>query len=443
MAEQRKQEIRPRVAEQVLRALEGGIVPPVGVQHLLVGRSAEVAEILRTLEFVAQGGSDLRVWVGDFGSGKSFMLRTIEQLALAKGFACSTVDLTPSRRFYATDGKSRALYSEVIKRLKTRGAGEGRAIAAVLDGWLLPMMREFGIDPPEADPDSKAFDELRVHLLDHFASFRSQGLSYEFGICAYQYARGLATGDPEIKMHALRWIAGDIPHRTEARRLLGISRVIDDDNWTGALENLCEMLAGCGLAGLVVNFDEVVNLYKLPRAATRDRNYERILHLYNECKTGGIRNLFLNLGATRATVFDERRGMASYGAIKSRFGIDLAAFDDLVDTRSTALKLRPLENEEIFTLLEKLSEIYLVAHPKTRKTEPEEIHAYMEAQLNRPGAREFLTPRAVIKDFIKLLSLVEQNPDTTVSDLIVMLFGAAPVEREKDDTDFDDMIEIF
>ena len=118
--------INPKEAMTIITSLEAGVVPDIGIGHLLVGRSAEVDELIKILENVGEGGSDLRFWVGDFGSGKSFMLKTIENLALSKNFIASTIDLNPSRRFYATDRKAVNLYSTIIENLKTKNSRRKR-----------------------------------------------------------------------------------------------------------------------------------------------------------------------------------------------------------------------------------------------------------------------------------------------------------------------------
>ena len=66
----------------------------------------------------------------------------------------------------------------------------------------------------------------------------------------------------------------------------------------------------------------------------------------------------------------------------------------------------------------------------------------MEGQLNRPGADEFLTPRAVIKDFIEILDLKRQNPDVDISEILSMKFKNI-VGVVKDPDDKDDEIEII
>ncbi|MFR9279894.1 BREX system ATP-binding domain-containing protein [Levyella massiliensis] len=418
-----KRPLRRREAQQILQALEAGVVPTMGIQHLLVGRQAEVEEVAATLARVAEGDSDFRVWVGDFGSGKSFMLHTIEQLALQINMAAATVDLTPTRRFHASDGKGVALYQEIMKRLQTRAAAPGEALGAMLDRWYDNVVQQ--------KKDPAAF------VYDGFNRFSSGGLRFELAAVVAAYMEAAAKGDALQKAQALRWMNGHMPTKTEAKRSIGVGEIITDDNWTDVLFNWSEFFRILGYSGLVVNFDECVNLYKLPRSMTREQNYERILNLYNETKGGRAPGLWINLAATRKTIFDERRGMASYGALKGRFGIAREGLSDLVDTTATVQLLKPLTPEEIYTLLEKIQTVFTTHYGLEKAAYSEEqIAQYMQAQLNRPGAAEFLTPRAVIKDFLQLLQLARQNPEVSTEELLTRRFGTlGRVEKDPDNLD--------
>ena len=434
--------VNPKEADSIVRALEGGVVPKKGVRHLLVGRSEEVTEVITVLNHVSEGNSDIRFWVGDFGSGKSFMLRTIESIALQKNFIVSTIDLTPTRRFYASDGKAKALYSEIVDRLLTRTAQNGNALNTIIEEWINQLAAQVAKEQDISITtvfDPKYRQVMVNKILDVTGSFESVGLSFELAQAIVKYYEGIVTDDRMLKLNALRFIRGDITTKTEAKRELGITRVITDDNWYDAIKNLAELFVRLGYAGFVINFDEAVNLYKLPMKQTRERNYEKILNIYNECKANGVNHLFVNFGATRKTVFDEQRGLSSYGALKGRLGSESAMDSTLINTNRTVLPLKPLTNEEIFTLLEHLTTIYNTHYKTTITLEMADIQLYMEEQLNRPGAAQFLTPRAVIKDYIEILDLVRQNSDTPVSTIILSKFGknADPIEKDKDNTDDD------
>lgn len=438
--------INPKQAQVIIKSLEAGVVPNIGIEHLLVGRRAEVEEIIKVLDEVSRGGSDLRFWVGDFGSGKSFMLATIEQLALSKNFVTSTIDLAPHRRFYATDKKAQALYREICDNIKTKTKRTGNVLGEIVEEWIMRIFTELSQENLWEMKDliegeyRKAVEEK---ILDSIEDFDSVGLSYEMGQAIVKYYEGLVGNDRDLKTKAIRWLRGDISTKTEAKRELGIGEIINDDNYFEAIKNLSELFHSIGFAGFVINFDEAVNLYKLAQSVTRERNYERILNIYNEAKSGKVKNLFINFAATRATVFDEARGMSSYGALAGRLGGVDDKDLDLINTKKTALLLKPLTEEEIFTLLENLLNIYNVNYREEIHMDKETIIKYMEGQLNRPGAKEFLTPRAVIKDFLEILDLKRQNPEVSIDQILESKFKGLTSPVEKDPNDHDDDIFIL
>ena len=437
--------INPKEAAIIIRSLEGGVVPNMGVQHLLVGRNREVEEVIKILDIVADGQSDIRFWVGDFGSGKSFMLATIEQLALQKNFVVSTLDLNPSRRFYATDRKAVALYTEIIDNIKTKTIKNGNVLSSIIEEWLNQIFKKVAasldVDVSEILEGSYQ-KEVTNEILNILGDFSAVGLSFEFGQALVKFYEGFINDNRLLKTNAIRWLRGDITTKTESKKVLAINQIINDDNWFDALKNMSELFLGIGYSGFVVNFDEAVNLYKIPQSVTRERNYERILNIYNEAKSNIAKGLFINFGATRKTIFDENRGLSSYGALKGRLGSEDSMDNKLVNTNRTVLGLKPLSNEEIYTLLENLVNVYNVHYKESIEIAEPEIITYMEGQLNRPGADEFLTPRAVIKDFIEILDLKRQNPSEEIIDIISERFKDV-LAISKDPEDMDDEIEII
>ena len=101
-----------------------------------------------------------------------------------------------------------------------------------------------------------------------------------------------------------------------------------------------------------------------------------------------------------------------------------------------------MNNEEIFILLERLRDIYNVNYKTSIELDANEIRLYMEGKLNLPGADEFLTPRAVIKDYIEILDLIRQNPNENIIAIIEAKLGKMN-KVEKDENNLDDEIEVF
>lgn len=440
--------VNPKEAFDIVTSLEAGVVPKKGIKHLLVGRSYEVDEIISILENVANGGSDLRIWCGDFGSGKSFMMRTIETLSLEKNFVVSTVDLSPNRNFFSSSKKAKALYHEITDRMITKTCQEKSAMETIIQEWINKILMETANENGVSLKDVLSMDYYSVlcqKIEAVFDKLTVTNLSYEFSLAVESYLKGMIENNRPLKINALRWMQGDIDTITEAKKELKIGKIIRDDNWYPALKILTELVSSIGYAGMVVNFDEAVNLYKLPRKQTRANNYEMILNIFNECKTNMVSHLFINFGATRKTVYDENRGFSSYGALKGRLGTEDSMDIDLKNTSRTVLPLKPLSNEQIYTLLEHLTNIYNIRYKSDIEPEQSDITTYMEEQLNRPGAAEFLTPRTVIKDYLEILDLKRQNPDVTFPEILKQKFkmNVVPVYKDADNKDDDMDIEVF
>src|ERR1700719_3485941 len=87
--------LTPRESESILHALRTGVVPKVALRHLHVGRSRELAEMVKDIERIADGSASLRFIIGEYGSGKTFFLSLVRQMALDHGLVVYSADLTP------------------------------------------------------------------------------------------------------------------------------------------------------------------------------------------------------------------------------------------------------------------------------------------------------------------------------------------------------------
>ena len=92
--------------------------------------------------------------------------------------------------------------------------------------------------------------------------------------------------------------------------------------------------------------------------------------------------------------------------------------------------------------MENLVDIYNTHYKSEINLSHDQIVTYMEGQLNRPGADEFLTPRSVIKDFIEILDIKRQNEGVDIDQILANKFGNQ-VAVFKDPDNLDDEIEII
>jgi hypothetical protein len=173
-----------------------------------------------------------------------------------------------------------------------------------------------------------------------------------------------------------------------------------------------------GYAGLLVVFDEMVNLYKLQSKQARDQNYETILSVLNDVLQGNTSGIGFVMGGTPEFLTDTRRGLYSYAALQSRLSENSFAREGLVDLSGPVLRLQSLTPEELMVLLGNVRNVFAGGDPARHLVPDEALHAFMAHCNERVGEAYFRTPRNTIKAFCQLLSVIEQNPGTEWQSLL-------------------------
>lgn len=421
--------LKPKEATAIINSLIGGVVPKTGLQHIVVGRSAEVDAFLQGLEEVKQGHSLFKCWIGDFGSGKSFMLHLLNTVALKQKFVITGADFTPDNRLYSNDGKGRALYTALMDNVAIQTVPDGGALPILLEKWIEQVLQQTA--DQNAIPLTKIREEKYLSLIQQQISKTLNKMtdagSFDFGIVVMKYYEGYISDDDKLKRSALRWLKGEYHTKTEARQDLGVREIIDDLNYYDMLKNWCRLFVSIGYSGFMINLDEAINLYKISTSAMREKNYEKILTIYNDCFQGKIGNLMINLAGTKEFLESERRGLFSYHALKSRLETNKFESQSIRDFAQPVIKLQPLNMTDIFVLLKKLKEIFDFNYNSSLDVDEIDIEGFMEELYNHPGAGEFLTPREVIRDFLNILSVLRQNPDADKK----QLFGEIKISDER------------
>ncbi len=431
--------LKPKEATAIINALIGGVVPKTGLQHIVVGRSPEVEAFLQGLEEVKQGHSLFKCWIGDFGSGKSFMLHLLNTVALKQKFVITGADFTPDNRLYSNDGKGRALYTALMDNIAIQTVPEGGALPVLLEKWIEQVLQQTA--EQQHIPLTEIREEKHLPAIQHqiakILNNMTEAGGFDFGIVVMKYYQGYINNDDVLKRGALRWLKGEYHTKTEARQDLGVREIIDDLNYYDMLKNWCRLFVSIGYSGFMINLDEAINLYKISTSVMREKNYEKILTIYNDCFQGKIGHLMINLAGTKEFLESERRGLFSYQALKSRLETNKFETQTTRDFAQPVIKLQPLNMTDIFVLLKKLKEIFDQNYNTNIDVNEADIHGFMEELYNQPGAGEFLTPREVIRDFLNILSVLRQNPDADKK----QLFGDIRISDERPNELFTEDIE--
>ena len=397
--------IRTRERDTIIQALRAGVVPKVGLQHIQVGRARETEELVRDIERTGEGGSAIRFVIGEYGSGKTFFLNLVRLVAMEKGLVVLSADITPDRRLHGTGGQARSLYAELARNTSTRTRPDGGAMAPVVERFATQAISE-------AEKNGQQTGDV---IRDKLAHLQEMTGGYDFATVIARYWEGFDNGNEDLKTAALRWLRGEYATRTDARRDLGVRTIVDDASVYDQLKLLALFVQGAGYGGLLVSLDEMVNLYKIVNTQARQSNYEQLLRILNDVLQGTARNLGFIMGGTPEFLMDTRRGLYSYQALQSRLAENAFARDGMVDLSGPVVRLANLTPEDMFVLL---TNIRRVMQDDENAVPDEALAAFMAHCSDRIGDAYFRTPRNTVKEFVNLLSVLDQNPGTQWQSLI-------------------------
>ena len=410
--------IPPRIASTLLNALKGGVVPRTGLGYITVGRKDEIDALLHDVDTIAVGGASFRFIVGKYGAGKSFLLQTIRNYAMERGFVVVDADLSPERRLVGSKGEGLATYKELMKNLSTQTSPDGGALSLLLQKWIFNLKTEV-MKEEAITADSEKLNslvEIKIHqTIDELETIVH---GFDFARIISLYWKATVNEDDELKSKALKWLRGEYSTKTEARQELGVGVIINDSDWYDYIKLFAMFVVKAGYKGMLMIVDELVNLFKIPHSITRQYNYEKILTIYNDIMQGKARHLGVIIGGTPQSLEDSRRGIFSYEALKSR--LENSRFSDGVtrDLLSPIIKLKTLTPEEMYFLIQKLEAIHGQVYKYGSQLSTEELQLFIKMEYARVGADQNITPREIIRDFIEILNIILQNPGKTLGSIL-------------------------
>lgn len=426
-----------RIASNLINALKGGVVPRTGLGYIAVGRTAEINALLHDVGITEQGGAFFRFIVGRYGSGKSFLLQTLRQHVMDRGFVTADADLSPERRLMGSKGQGLATYRELMKNLSVKTKPDGGALALILEKWITSVRNEV-IEEGTAPSDMLFDTAVEKKIYTKISALQDMVHGFDFARVINAYHKAYTMGAEEKTACVIKWLRGEYSTKTEAKNDLGVNVIITDENWYDYIKILTAFFVSAGYKGFVLMIDELVNIMKISHAVTRQYNYEKILMMYNDVLQGKAAHLGIIMGGTPQCIEDPRRGVFSYEALRSRLERGRFATDEVHDLLAPIIKLQPLSYEELTVLTEKLAEIHAGLYGYESKVTLEDRIYFIKAEFGRVGADVNITPREMIRDFIELLNMAMQNPDKSIPQLMGEDFAFAESEEQPDTAGFED-----
>lgn len=401
--------IKPKERDAILQSLRAGVVPRLGIQFLQVGRVQEIQSLIEDIDRVTGGGSGIRFIIGQYGSGKTFFLQLVRNIALEKGLVTAHADLNPQRRLNASGSEARSLYAELMRNVSTRTKPDGGALPSIVERFISTAM-------VEARDTGSSTETVINNRLQHLTELVC---GFDFAAVINCYWKGHDSGNEQLKSDAVRWLRAEFTTKTDARLALGVRTIVDDTNVYDMMKLMSTFTKLSGYGGLMIGLDEMVNLYKIGNSKSRTANYEQILRYLNDSLQGISAGLLFLMCGTPEFLMDTRKGLYSYEALQSRLAENSFARNaGVVDYSAPVIRLANLSPEDMYILLSNVLHVFYSA-PNMNSHFPEQgIKTFMEHCSKKIGNAYFQTPRNTVKAFVDMLFVIEQNPQLDISNLI-------------------------
>ncbi|MBQ1462662.1 MAG: ATP-binding protein [Candidatus Methanomethylophilus sp.] len=398
-----------RTLNTLMNAISSGVVPRRGLEYIAVGRKKETQTFVNDLDDTADGGGAFRFISGRFGNGKSFMTQMVRNYAMDKGFVVMDADLAINRRITGSKGEGVNTYRELVKNTAYRTRPEGGAVEPILQEWAESLCDELG------GRDAVTLDGVRHIVRQKTADMASMQYYRDFATVLSQYVYSYLTDQEDDP--AIRWLKGEYDLKSNVRKDLGVSTLVDDSDWYEIIKLWTRLFVTLGYKGMVVFLDEAVVLYKLQNKVSRSNNYERLLTMFNDIMQGKSSYLSMYVCGTPEFIQDPNRGLYSYEALKSRLvsGRYETGYDNYL---GPVINLRPLSNEEIFVLLRTVKGLHEQRYGYTSDIDDRKLEIYLKTVLSGSVSSSMLTPREITRDLISLLDTLHQNPQATFEQLV-------------------------
>ena len=260
--------------------------------------------------------------------------------------------------------------------------------------------------------------EMSAEILQVSHELENLVCGFDFAAVILKYYIAYKNGDENTKSAAVKWLRGEYSTKTEARSDLNVGTIIDDLNWYDFIKLLAVFFRRIGYKGLVVFIDECVNLYKITNKISRENNYEKILAMFNDTLQGKAEGLGLFLGGTPQFLEDNRRGLYSYEALKSRLTEGKFVSAEYKNLMGPIIRLDRLSDDEIFALALRIYSLHKLYYGYEKIIAESDILEFLKKYMSKIGAGSYVTPREIIRDFLTVLDILYQNPEAGFEEIL-------------------------
>lgn len=395
--------------EDIVSALRRGTVPSSGLDALAVGIDTFAPTLDDELESVSAGRGGFKAVRGEYGTGKTFFGRWLQERARARGFAATEVQIneteTPLHRL-------ETVYRRLVEHLGTADTASG-AFRGVIDGWFYALEQDVLADASVDASDAEGL-LLRTNTLMEARLGAISKTAPAFSAVLRTYRRALAAGDGMLADGLISWLAGQPNVAASIKRAAGIKGDLDHFGATNFLVGLLTILRDSGFSGLVMVLDEVETLQRM-RTDTREKGLNALRQWIDEIDAGRYPGLYLVITGTPA-FYDGPQGVQRLAPLAQRLHVDFGTDRRFDNPRAVQIRLAAFDHTSLLAVGRRVRDIYADGRPNEQRLRAVVDDSYLDALARAVagglGGKVGVAPRLFLKKLVSdVLDRVDLHED--------------------------------
>jgi type II secretory pathway predicted ATPase ExeA len=389
--------ISPARRDELMDALRRGTVPQRSLDLLAVGLDRFEEPIQDELARTAGGIGGFKAIRGEYGSGKTFFVRWIQERARRMNFVTAEVQISENETpLY----KLNTVYRRLMERLSTREQATG-AFRSIVDLWLLTLQNDVLEEGQVSEEDEEGLQrEVEALMSRRLSRVAERAPMFAQALRGYMDLHWRSEdGTAEA---VLAWIAGQPNVAAAAKREAGVKGEIDHDGALTFLKGLLAVLRDSGHAGLVLVLDEVETLQRM-RSDVRDKSLNALRQFMDELSEGLFPGLYLVLTGTPA-FFEGPQGVRRLEPLAQRLHTDFSGPPEFDNPRAPQVRLPGFTQQKLELLGRRVRDFYAdgsSAEARIRaKIDDDYVREFAFALVGELGGKVGVAPRIFLRKLV-------------------------------------------
>lgn len=401
--------ISPQRRQEILDALRRGTVPQRSLDAFSVGLGRFESAFDEELAGVGRGGGVFKAVRGEYGSGKTFFARWIQERALARGFAAAEVQVSETE---TPLHKLETVYRRLIERLRTSDTPTG-AWRSIVEGWFFTLEQDVLAEGNVDENDVAALSAKVNDLMEkRLAALTRTAPAFSSALRAYRAAA--VAGESAIADGLLAWLGGQPNVGADVKRRAMIKGDVDHFAALSFLQGLLVMLRDSGRPGLVFILDEVETLQRV-RGDVREKSLNALRQLIDEIDSGRYPGLYVLITGT-AAFFEGPQGVQRLPPLAQRLHVDFSGESRFDNPRAVQVRLPGFDQDLLVQVGSRVRDLFASGSANEarirQKADDACVRRLAAAVTGQLGGKVGVAPRVFLRKLVgEVLDRVDQFAD--------------------------------